>query len=429
MKTQLDEAKIRRLVRESITRRMLSEARGTADGASLGGFLNQQFGLGGGSGDASSDTPSEPLPGTFTSGRKRGESAAQGIASLVGGAADIDPGTGLKTVGDELGASVKTFIDGMKYINAPFKVSDASSVMAEWNSAYKDVPALKEIGPDGKPTAKNLEPMAGEEGLLRYLIALKNAETGLELTLEAFSNMDSDYNQNLAPLVAEFITIIDGPTSLPQLEYIASKTAEVIKADTLDGLFRTKILLAGFSRDNSTTYELLKPIGIVAGIAAIAIATWGVGALIAASTGGAALITSATGAALTGATMIGATATTGVILVGAAAMTYASVVVGLWGVTTVCQSVVNNYIKGPIGDALNAVNQPGGSSYLDELSVEVGRTYFPLDDMAEYRRDQIASGLSMITDLSPNKSEIINILVAHSKKPNKNEILDDMGGL
>jgi hypothetical protein len=349
----------------------------------------------------------------------------------VGGAADIDPGTGLKTVGDELGASVKTFIDGMKYINAPFKVSDASSVMAEWNSAYKDVPALKEIGPDGKPTAKNLEPMAGEEGLLRYLIALKNAETGLELTLEAFSNMDSDYNQNLAPLVAEFITIIDGPTSLPQLEYIASKTAEVIKADTLDGLFRTKILLAGFSRDNSTTYELLKPIGIVAGIAAIAIATWGVGALIAASVGSAsvgsvALIGSTVGA---GAALIGATATTGVILVGAAAITYAAGVAVVWGLTTVGQSVMNNYIEGPVGDALNAVNQPGGSSYLDELSVEVGRTYFPLDNMAGYRRDQIASGLSMITNLSPNKSAIIKILVAHSKKPNKNEILDDMGGL
>ena len=139
MKTQLDEAKIRRLVRESITRRMLSEARGTSDGPTLG-----IFGFGSPDGTPS-DTPSEPLPGTFKSGRKRGQSAAEGIASLVGGTADIDSSTNLETVGPDLGAKVKTFIDEMKYINAPFKVSDESSVMAAWNKAYKDVPALKEI--------------------------------------------------------------------------------------------------------------------------------------------------------------------------------------------------------------------------------------------------------------------------------------------
>jgi hypothetical protein len=394
MKTQLDEAKIRRLVRESITRRMLSEARGTADGASFGGIIGKdlakQFGFGEGPGDASSDTPSEPLPSTLTSGRQAGQSAASGIAKAVGGKPDIDIKSRSEYVGPTLGEKVKTFIDGIKYINAPFKVSDASSVMTEWKAAVEEsnIPIVKAINSDGTLSDEELDLSGDEEGLLRYLLYLKNADDGLKLTETMLTAADSDYRSNLYPHVERFIELINGYTEIDDLDEIAKIVARVVRDDKTPGLFQTKVLLAGFSAENSTTIEAMAPIGL--GLGALAVLVAGVG------TGGLAWIAIGTATA----TAVAAIATASVAIIAAAA----------WGLTAAGNAAMEALDGSPVLVVQNAVNNDE-SSFLNELAVEVGRTYFPLDRNAENRRDQIEQGLREIVDVEPNK------------KPNKSIIL------
>jgi len=392
MKAVLDETSIRRLVREGIVRRMLREAPEgdysdvpTFDFSSLGRRLF-------GGGDAGQTE--RPLSKGFPSGRKRGEGSAEAIARVVEGTADKDPDTGASYVGPRLGESIKDFISSVNYVRTPFVVQDSANALDEWNQAVNDeeIPVLVELDENGNKTSKELDAVQGEEGLLRYLIAVKGAEMGFEIKLNDLEKQLGDYKQRLQPVVKIIHSAIDGYTGASDINIIAMKMREIVRADKTPQLLESKLVLAGFARDNGTTGELLEPVGWILLVAASVAAVY--------FTGGLAL-----------AAIQPLAAGSGLAVAGWSAATLASSALALWGLTEAGESALNEYYDSPIGDLIAATNKPEeGFEYLDEMSREVSRTWFPLDSTAAYRRDALASVLSLIAGTDPDRAEILQKL-------------------
>jgi len=393
MRVKLNEAMIRSLVRESIARRMLQEQEGVPE-LDPAGILSL---LGGGAA-AGAQEEREKLGKYVPSGRQRGEDVIEAIAKLVGGQPGRDQATGAAIIDQGLGRKIQAFITDKRYVNRPFTVTDSSSVLEEWSAAASSVPPVPPIGADGKPdTSKDtitFPPNA--DGLLRYLIVVENAELGSRAMLADLSRGTSDYQTNLKSVVGELVEIINGVTYASDLRSIATKVHAVAKDDNTSKMIRTKSLLAGFARENLTTYEALAPagMGILAAGLVVALVYTGGAALAAASP----LVTSVWGAPATASLFAGLTAAT--LALGAATA---------WGFSAVFESSIEVFNEEPYADVVAHINDDD-QSYLDELALEVERTVFPFSRQGASFRDRLASTLRRISESEPQRSLIVQEL-------------------
>jgi hypothetical protein len=391
MKQILDEATIRGIVRQRLIGRMLTEVEGTPDGPTLnlGGVLGL-FGIGGGSEEVKAKGE-VPLGAYTSSGRVRGEDPISEIARIVGGSAQRDPATGAFIIDDALGKKVKSFIDGMKYVDRPFTVTETDKVLSEWSESAGGVPAVVPIGPDGKPDSgkEKVDFPPSADGLVRYLLVVQNAELGYRAMIEDMTSGVSDYKVNLEPIAQRFVEMINYRTYPEHLHEIATEVLAVAKGDKSPQMIRTKTLLAGFTRENSTTYELLQPVGFLALAVGLGVAAF--------YTGGAAL------AAVPAYTASFGTA------VGLSAVSLAAGVAAAWGASAAYESAISVFSEEPYADVVSHINEYD-QDYLNELAVEVERTVFPISRGGASFRDRLVPTLRRISAKEPNRSLIMREL-------------------
>jgi hypothetical protein len=284
----LDEATIRQIVRDRLVRRLLSEESPRPTIASL------IPGMGSSGGQEGKSTPgsSTKLP----SGRTRGLDPAKAIAQIVGGTPDIDRETRLPYVGPSLGAKIKSHIESLEYVAAPYRVKDSSRVMEEWSESVASGDVPPKIGTD----EFTLTPDG--DGLYRYLVGVTAAEYGYQVTIDHLKGVNSVYEATLKTPALAIKTAIDGPTYMEGSESLVEimQTVRAVVAQDNDDMILTKILLAGFSNENSTVGELLTAGGIAIGaVAIVAAAIYGGALLLGGGTAAAAV--GGGGAAATGA--------------------------------------------------------------------------------------------------------------------------------
>ena len=390
MKRILDEATIRGIVRQRLIGRMLTEVDGTLDGpsVSLGSVLGF-FGIKGGSEEVKEK--GEAQLGKYTSsGRMRGEDAISEIAKIVGGSAQRDPATGEFIIDEDLGKKVQAFINSMKYVDRPFTVSDPANVLGEWSESAGSVPPVPPIGPDGKPESgkDEIDFPPSKDGLVRYLLVVQNAELGYRAMIEDMTSGVSDYKENLEPIVQKFVEMINYTTYAEDLHTIATEVLSVVKGDKSPKMIRTKTLLAGFTRENSTTYERLQPVGFGALAVGLAVAAY--------FTGGAAVAAfSAYGASLG--------------VAGISAVSLAAGVASVWGASAAFESALSVFVDEPYADVVSHIND-NDQDYLNELAVEVERTVFPISRGGASFRDRLVPTLRRISDIEPNRALIMREL-------------------
>ncbi len=304
MKAVLDEMSIRRLVREGIVRRMLNEAPEDYSGIPTFDFSNI-IGFGGGEKKAGSPT------GTLAAMKKRKEVSPYGkrgsetvydaIARVALGdenaRSDIDEETGEEIIGERVGnAIVEMLANPREGAKSEFKPSSWERVMDEWQSIASSIPQLPLLGPDGKPSGDQVDFPPDENGLLRYLIAIRSIELGYAILREHYENttgLIEELEPTREALDDIFDTFVFGMyTSNQELRDAVGEILGFInEKDQAPDLEKTKMLLAYFASQNTTGSEGLKNVltvtGIVVGVIAVVIGIAATGGLLAGGLAGA----------------------------------------------------------------------------------------------------------------------------------------------
>ena len=337
MRAILDEATIRRLVREGITRKMLSEvAPGvmptsipkvpTFDPGDLfGGLFGGDEKKSGGSGATLGNIKKSTSVSLY--GKRPAEGVYDAIARVALGdenaKSDIDDETGEEIIGERVGtAIVEMLTNPSNSAKSDFKPSAWDKVMVEWAANASSIPELPSLGTDGKPDGKSLKFPPDENGLLRYLIAVRAIEFGYAVLREQYEStmgliaelnptreaLDDIFdmpvlslymtNQNLRDAVGEILNFINAEDKSPDLE-------------------KTRMLLAYFAAENTSGSEglgnVLTGVGIAAAVVAVAVGLYLSGGLLAGAFGGG--VGGATGVAGAAAAAESIAGTTGLVAV------------------------------------------------------------------------------------------------------------------
>ena len=391
MRVNLNESEIRRLVRSGIVRRMMSEAAplGDPSGATFSGLAGALFGMGGrergGEAETAAGRSEEPL--YKPSGRREGQDPVSAIAEVIGaevgrdkrGFPVLDVGTGLK---------IKAFIEGMQFIETPFVPESGNNILAQWKEAAQDVPAVSPINEAGVPEGEPVDFPPTVEGLLRYLVMLKTAETGLAVTLKELQGADSVYSKEIKPRTDTIIGYTSYSTSISEVGSILDEVISLVQKDN-EELLKSKMLLADFSKENGTARERLSVggmaiVAILAAAAAVFAAGFGVFGAVVASLEGITLST--LGFATAGAVVAAA--------LGA---------ISAWGV----KDAYTNASDMPVSQIIYIIDKSPDD--MDELAREIERIMF-LSNIDSQLAEDAASAIRKINSTDAKKSEVLKAL-------------------
>lgn len=333
MRGILDEATVRRIVRESVVRRMLFEAEGDSPPPTIPG-LADLFGVGSDE-DGTAAGPGQTLGDlkkSAGSGKplskfepKSDETTLDAIMRIATerptAKAELDR-DGDEYFGPKTGEAVKAYIEKMaqKSVKSDFKPTDSGKVMEQWRLKAPYIKPIPIMGEDGSEQGElNFTP--DEVGLLAYLVALQLVLFGRQVTRAEYEDA-TGIIEEVKPTAEALLAIFDKPVlswyitdnNLRQASYEILNFIE--QKDQEPSLQKTKALLAYFASQNTTATEAWKTTGlvtaIVAGIAAVVVG----GAVLAGVGAGAAGLGGATGIGGGATGIAGATAATGAIATG-----------------------------------------------------------------------------------------------------------------
>jgi hypothetical protein len=396
MRMNLNESEIRRLVRSGIAKRMMSEAAplGDPSGPTFSGLAGALFGMGGGERGGEVETAAgrseEPL--YKPSGRREGQDPVSAIAEVIGAEVGRDK-RGFPVLDVRTGLKIKAFIEGMQFIETPFVPASGNNILAQWKEAAQDVPAVSPINEAGVPEGDPVDFPPTVEGLLRYLVMLKTAETGLAVTLKELQGADSVYSKEIKPRTDTIIGYTSYSTSISEVGAILDEVISLVQKDN-EELLKSKMLLADFSKENGTARERLGYLGSAAVAAAgIAIIYFTGGLALPAAQG----IVAALGVGGSVGISLGISLTTVslIALVGGA--------VAAWGVKDVYTSASDM----PVSQIIYIIDKSPDD--MDELARELERIMF-LSNIDSQLAEDAASAIRKINSTDAKKSEVLKAL-------------------
>ena len=318
MRAMLDEAAVRRIVRQGIIRRMLAEGPPVGDPQGGGlGLLGSLLRMG-------ADDSEEPegavkaapvKRGTDQYGRVGSETTIQAIFRVATGRdtgrVELDPQTGHPYVGPIAGAAIVKMIEESiaKDVKSDFVPTNADSVMDEWTGIAESIEPVPMLDEKGEPSGEQMDFTPDEEGLLRYLVAIRAVEFGIRVSrahYEAVEGIIKELSPTCEALREDFdeflLDLVITDSNMKSA--VGTLMAFIQQRDKDPSLAKTKMLLALFAARNTTAGEAFsgtaKGLGIVAGVVAIAAAIYLTGGLAAGALGGGGVLGASTVGGATG---------------------------------------------------------------------------------------------------------------------------------
>jgi hypothetical protein len=259
-------------------------------------------------------------------GRKGSESTVQAIyrvATGKEGRVEIDPTTGRAVIGPVTGKAIVDMISEalQEDVRSDFVPSDPNKVMDEWAGIADSIESIPLMDESGKPSGNSVDFTPDEEGLLRYITAIRAAQFGIRVSRAHYEEVDGIIKE-LSPTCEDLLEVFDEPvldwviTDSNMKSAVSTLINFIDQKDKDPSLKKTRMLLALFAAKNTTGSEAFsgtaKVAGIVVGVVAIAAAIYLTGGLAAGAFGSAAMTgTVGTATTVSAGTVAGATGMAG----------------------------------------------------------------------------------------------------------------------